>query len=292
MAVTSNGATDLNYEVFEADGPTLLLVNGLGSQMISFFPEFCDVFVERGYQVVRFDNRDVGLSSKTPPPAPSVADVIAARAAGEPVDVPYTLSDMAADAMAVLDAVGVDQAHIWGMSMGGMIVQQIAADHPNRVLSMTSVMSSTGDHKVGRSTPEAMAVLTDVAPLERDGAIEHHLRGRRVTAGSMFDDTDVRRLITEAFDRCNHPVGLAFQMAAVTASGDRTEMISKLDLPVQVIHGGLDPLIDASGGVATADAIPGAELIVYEEMGHDIPRPLWTAYADDFDRLVERSLSA
>lgn len=289
MAVTTNGTTEINYEVFGADGPTLLLVNGLGSQMISFFPEFCDVFVERGYQVIRFDNRDVGLSSKTQGAPPVMGEMLKARAEGRPVEAPYSLSDMAADGMAVLDAAGVSQAHIWGMSMGGMIVQQMAADHPDRVLSMTSVMSSTGDPKVGRASPEAMAVITDVPPPERDAAIEHHLRGRRITGGSLYDEQDVRRLVGEAFDRCNHPIGSAFQIAAVTASGNRTTMLNKLDLPTMVTHGLLDPLIDLSGGAATADAISGAELVVYDEMGHDIPRPLWISYADDLDRLVERS---
>lgn len=285
-----NGETELYYETFGVPArPALLLVNGLGSQLISYLPEFCQRFIDAGFHVIRFDNRDVGLSSKTPGPAPVMKDVLAARSAGRSIEVPYTLSDMAADAVAVLDAAGVDQAHIWGMSMGGMIVQTMAVEHPERVLTLTSVMSTTGDPKVGGATPEAMAVITTAPPKDREGAIAAGVQGREVIGGTLYDRDRSAELGAAAYDRCFNPIGSAFQIAAITASGNRTAALASISAPTTIIHGRLDPLVQLSGGEATAEAIPGAQLVVYDEMGHDIPQPLWDSYVDELRQLAGRA---
>ncbi|MEM8922078.1 MAG: alpha/beta hydrolase [Actinomycetota bacterium] len=277
MPTTAANDVTLCYDTFgSADDPTLLLVNGLGSQMINYEPAFCELLVAQGLHVVRFDNRDVGLSSKTEGPVPDVAALVAAAGAREPVtDVPYTLADMAVDAFAVLDAVGVERAHIAGMSMGGMIVQRMAIDRPARVRSMTSIMSTTGDRSVGRATSEAAAVLVSEPPVDRDGYIEYTVETRRVTAGAHNDDDYWRHHAGVMYDRSFHPAGSAFQIAALLADGDRTAALGELTMPVLVIHGRLDPLIQLSGGEATAAAVPGAELLVLDDMGHDLPEQIW-----------------
>lgn len=292
-ATNSSGASapvDLYFETFGSEAnPTLLLVNGLGSQLINFAPEFCTKFVDAGFHVIRFDNREVGLSTKTEGKPPKLPAIVAASPTERRAMVPYTISDMAADGVAVLDAAGVDRAHIWGMSMGGMIVQTIAAEHPERVLSLTSVMSTTGNPKVGGSTPEAQQMLMTAPPMDREGAIEHGMQGRRIFGGSHQDEAASRAAGEAAYDRCFHPIGSAFQMAAIMAVGNRTEAIKSITAPTTVIHGKLDTLIQLSGGEATAEAIPGAELVVYDEMGHDIPPPLWDSYVRDLLALAERA---
>ncbi len=274
--VTTNGAT-IHYETFgDSSQPTLLLVNGLGSQLINYEPAFCQMFVDRGFQVVVFDNRDVGLSSKTGPPVPDVAANMAKYRAGEPVSgVPYTLRDMADDGFAVLDAVGAEQAHIAGMSMGGMIVQRMSIERPDRVLSMTSIMSTTGAPDVGGATPEAGKVLVAPPPPDRDGYIEHTKNSRRITGGSHYSAEYWHEQAGKLYDRCFHPVGSAYQISAVSSDGNRTAELGGLTMPCLVIHGRLDSLIQLSGGEATAAAIPGSELLVIDSMGHDLPEQIW-----------------
>ena len=276
MAITEAHSTEIYYETQgDPDHPTLLLVNGLGSQLINWHPEFCQLFVDRGFHVVVFDNRDVGLSAKTEGAVPDMATMMDMFRSGEPVSVPYTLSDMAADGFAVLDAVGATKAHIAGMSMGGMIVQRMAIDRPDRVLSMTSIMSSTGNPKVGRGTPEGAASLMAVAPSDRDGFIEFTVENRRITGGTHHEDEYWRTQAGLIYDRMYYPAGPAFQLAAVASDGDRTEALGQMTVPSLVVHGRLDPLIGLSGGQATAAAIKGAELLVIDEMGHDLPRAIW-----------------
>ncbi|MGH1491623.1 MAG: alpha/beta fold hydrolase [Acidimicrobiales bacterium] len=274
--VTANGVT-INYETFgDSADPTLLLVNGLGSQLINYEPSFCQLFVDRGFQVVVFDNRDVGLTSKSEAPVPDVAANMAKYRRGEPVTgTPYTLRDMANDGFAVLDAVGADAAHVAGMSMGGMIVQRMAIDQPERVLSMTSIMSTTGSHTVGGATPEAGKVLVVPPPPDRDGFIEHTVNSRRVTGGSHYSADYWREQAGRLYDRSFNPIGSAYQISAVSSDGDRTEELGSLSMPCLVIHGRLDPLIQLSGGEATAAAIPGSELLVIDSMGHDLPEQIW-----------------
>lgn len=242
--------------------------------------------------MVVFDNRDVGLTSKTEGPVPDAAALMRRFRNGEPPaadDVPYTVADMAGDGLAVLDALGVERAHVAGMSMGGMIVQRMAINHPDRVKSMTSIMSTTGAPGVGQATPEAGRSLLEPAPEDRDGYIEYTIRTRALTGGSYNADDYWRRHAGKTFDRMFHPIGAAFQIAAVASDGDRTDALGRLRVPSLVIHGRLDPLISLSGGEATAAAIPGAELIVIDEMGHDLPPEIWDRIVDGMTDLFNRA---
>jgi pimeloyl-ACP methyl ester carboxylesterase len=259
MAIARNGDVELHYEVFGDPGdPTLLLVNGLGSQCINFPVEWCEMFVARGYQVVRFDNRDVGLSSKLD-------------------DVDYVLSDMARDAVAVLDAVGVERAHVMGLSMGGMIVQRLAIDHADRLLSVTSVMSRTGEPDYGQSSPEALAVLTAKPATSRDEYIDNHVAAIGIYGSdpAWLDEADLRARAAAAYDRCFCPAGVGRQMMAVMADAPRADALREVQLPVLVIHGSRDTLIQPSGGRRTAELIPGARYVEIEGMGHDYPPAVW-----------------
>ena len=263
MATTYNGDVELYYETFgSADDPTLLLVNGLGSQCINFKVELCDRFVERGFQVVRFDNRDVGLSS---------------HLKGGPK---YTVDDMARDGFAVLEAVGADTAHIAGWSMGGMIVQAMAIQHPERILSMTSVMSAPGAIE-GQRDPDVIAAFSAPAGTTRDEAAERHLAGLRAWGSPAAYDVD--RITADAhaaFDRCWDPEGRARQAMAIGSSPSRVEALGRLTVPTLVVHGDADRLVPIEAGRATADAIPGARFEVVEGMGHDYPPQVWDLIVD------------
>lgn len=277
MPQAKNDTVVLEYDTFgdSSDRP-LLLIMGYTAQMTAWPVEFCEQLASAGHYVVRFDNRDCGLSSKTEGEPPNVmAVMMAVMSGGEVPEVPYTLSDMADDAVAVLDDLGIDKAHIVGASMGGMITQQLAIDHPERVASITSIMSTTGSPSVGQANPDAMTALMTPPPTDRDGAIERNVEVGRIISGPLFDEQLVRDAATAAFDRSFNPVGAAFQMAAIAKTGDRTEGLQSLQLPALVIHGAADPLVTPSGGEATAEAIPNAELLMLDDMGHNLPRPLW-----------------
>ena len=258
MPTASNGAVSLYYEVFgmETD-PVLLLVNGLGSQCINYKVELCELFAAERFRVVRFDNRDVGLSS---------------HLKGGPR---YTVDDMAADGFAVLDAVGADQAHVAGWSMGGMIVQTMAIRHPERILSMTSVMSAPGPVP-GERDPDVIAAFTAPPATTREEAAERHLAGLRAWGSPASYDVD--RITADAyaaFDRCWDPEGRARQAMAVGASPPRVDALRSLRVPTLVVHGDADRLVPLAAGRATADAVPGARLEVVEGMGHDYPPQHW-----------------
>jgi len=289
--VAANGI-DLCHQTFgDPTDPPMLLVMGLGAQMILWPEELFSGLAARGRYVIRFDNRDVGLSSKTPGPPPDVLGLMTRRAAGGevgPADVPYTLSDMAADAAGLLDALGIERADVVGASMGGMIAQHLAFEHPERVRSVTSIMSTTGNPAVGQASPEAIDVLLRPPAATRDEAIAQGMAASRVISGPLWDEADARRRAAESYDRMFHPVGPAFQLAAIVASGDRTQRLGSVRAPFLVIHGRLDPLIDVSGGVATADAVPGAELVLLDEMGHNLPRPLFPQLIDTIDGIAHR----
>ncbi|HSL56591.1 MAG TPA: alpha/beta fold hydrolase [Acidimicrobiales bacterium] len=281
MAHARNGAVELWYETFgDTADPTLLMINGLGSQCINFDAALCERLAAEGLHVVRFDNRDMGRSTWFDEVAPDVAAVARAVAAGDAPEVPYTLSDMAADAVAVLDELGVESAHVFGVSMGGMIAQAVAIEHADRVRSLISVMSTTGDRDVGQSSTEARALLMSPPPTDRESAMDRAVEGIR-TWGSpeWFDEERVRATAAAAFDRAFHPAGTARQMMAITAAPSRTAALGSVAAPTLVIHGDVDTLVDASGGRRTAEAIPGARLELVAGMGHDYPPPLW-------DRLV------
>jgi len=284
---------ELCYESFGSDdAPPVLLVMGLGAQMTLWSPGFISELLERGFRVIRFDNRDVGLSTKTAGPPPDVMAIYGAALAGEPVEAPYSLGTMAADAVGLLDALGIRAAHVVGASMGGMIVQMMAIGHPERVLSMTSIMSTTGANDVGQPDPAAMTALLTPPPTDRAGAIEATVVTSRVIAGALFDEDEARARAAEAYDRCFHPAGSAFHIAAVAATGDRTERLRAVDIPTLVVHGRQDPLVTLSGGEATAAAVPGADLLVFGQMGHDLPPVYWPQLADAVFAIAVRAASA
>jgi len=259
MSTARNGDVEIYYESFgETDRPTLLLVNGLGSQCINYDVAWCQMFCDEGYRVVRFDNRDVGLSTK--------------RAHAD-----YALTDMAEDAVAVLDAVGAEKAHVMGCSMGGMVVQRLAIEHPDRLLTMTSVMSRTGEPGSGDSSPEALAFLMAPPPTTRPAYVEHQVAALRVYGSKpeWLDEDLIRARAGAAYDRCFCPEGIVRQMKAVGRDGSRADELTRVDLPVLVLHGSRDTLIDPSGGRRTAELIPGARYVEFEGMGHDYPPAVW-----------------
>jgi pimeloyl-ACP methyl ester carboxylesterase len=275
MPRAHNGDVELEYQSFGDGRPeTILLVNGLGSQMTRWPEAFCEKLVAKGYRAIRLDNRDTGLSTW-----PSEK---------------YTLADMANDAIAVLDAAGVKQAHIAGVSMGGMIVQRMALDHPARVLSMTSIMSTTGAADAFKSTPEAAAVL-NLPPPDPKADFEAFVQNRManaVTIGSPkypWTDEENRERVIAEYQRAFNPPGVARQMAAVRADGDRTEALKSLRIPVVVLHGADDPLLMPVGGAATAAAIPRAELRIIPGMGHDLPPGLYDTFVDAITAAAARA---
>jgi pimeloyl-ACP methyl ester carboxylesterase len=280
---------EIVYEEFgDATDPTMLLVMGLGVQMLGWDARFCRLLAQRGFRVVRFDNRDVGRSTKIV--GGPRADVMAA-AAGDFSSASYTLDEMAGDCAALLDHLGVGAAHVVGASQGGMIAQNLAIRHPERVLSLASIMASTGDRAVGQPHPEALPTLLSRPPDDREGYAEWVVRAWRVIGSPGFDtDADALRARARAtFDRGIHPEGTARQLVAILASGDRTRALEELDVPTVVIHGTDDVLVDPSGGRATAAAIPGAELVLIEGMGHDLPPQLWPRLVDLIAANAERA---
>ncbi|TDU05632.1 pimeloyl-ACP methyl ester carboxylesterase [Streptomyces sp. 846.5] len=271
---------ELEYDSFGSPGdPFLLLVMGLGAQMTAWPEKLCETIAARGFRVVRFDNRDAGLSTfMDAEPQPDLGAILH----GDPSSAPYLLADMALDAVSLLDALGVDRAHVVGASMGGMIVQQLAVDHPERLLSLCSIMSLPGDRVSGRSTPEAGAVLMRARPENREEAIAVGVSASQVigSPGYPDDPEELRERVAAALERQSRSDGFGRQFAAIAASPDRTPGLRGLDLPTLVIHGADDPLVDRSGGEATAKAVPGAELLVIPGMGHNLPEPLWPEIAD------------
>lgn len=282
---TANGVT-LEYETYgNKSDPALLLVMGLGAQLTLWPIELVEALVARGLYVIRHDNRDIGLSTKfTGAGVPDIGGVVMALMSGKQPEIPYTLSDMATDAIAVLDAEGIAQAHIVGASMGGMIAQLISVNHPQRVLTLTSIMSTTGNPTLPPAKPEAMAALT--APIAPDADLEtFQARGSMVSTaiGSPGYPSDSERLaanLARDFARSFHPTGAARQMAAIIADGDRRARLAGVKVPTLVIHGADDPLVPLAGGEDTAAAIPGAELLVIPGMGHDLPVALVEQIAD------------
>ncbi|MDP1821406.1 MAG: alpha/beta hydrolase [Acidimicrobiales bacterium] len=264
---------ELCYETFgDADGEPLLLVMGIGAQLIVWPVELCDALADRGFHVIRYDNRDVGLSTKLADMAGGFLPAFLAAVQGEPVDVPYLLSDLAADAVGLLDALGIDAAHVVGASMGGMIAQTMAIEHRSRVRTLTSIMSTTGEPDVGQPTPAAVERLLQPPPANRDAAIAAGVEARRILGSpDEFDEERARALVTQSYDRCYHPAGSARQLLAVAASGSRADGLRQLDISTLVIHGDADPLVTPSGGIRTAELVPGARLLMVEGMGHDLP---------------------
>jgi pimeloyl-ACP methyl ester carboxylesterase len=274
--VRANGI-EIEYDSFgsKQDRP-LLLIMGLGGQSILWDEGFCEALADRGHFVVRFDNRDVGLSTKFDSAGiPNVVELMQAGAAG--AKVPYTLDDMADDAAGLLDALGLESAHVCGASMGGMIAQTLAIRHGRRLRSLTSIMSSTGNPALPPARPEAMAVLMTPPPTDRAGSLDAAVRTWRTigSPGFPFDEAKIRARAGRLYDRSFHPQGPARQLAAILAHGSRVEKLRAVSAPTLVIHGAADPLVPLEGGRDTARAIPGAELLVIEGMGHDLPEGAW-----------------
>ncbi|MDH5373142.1 MAG: alpha/beta fold hydrolase [Acidimicrobiia bacterium] len=282
MPYASSAGTEIYYETLgRPSDPTVILITGLGGQLIDWNVEFCSMLVDRGLHVVRFDNRDSGLSTMFDNADLDLSAAINSALAGEPIEVPYTLSDMTADLLGLLDHLDVKRAHVVGVSMGGMIAQTLAVEHPERVASLTSIMSSTGSRAVGQPTPEAVAVLFERPPVDRTGAIDASVRARQIIGSPAYFDLETAR--TEAgaaFDRSFNPDATGRQLAAIYAAGNRTAQVAGISAPALVIHGELDTLINVSGGQHTAETIPGAQLLVFDDMGHDLPKPLWPALID------------
>lgn len=271
MAYASNNGIRLHYELISWDGrsdlPLLVLINGLGSQCISYRDELCAMYVGAGARVLRMDNRDVGLSDSC--------------------ETAYTLSDMADDVIAVLDSIGESRAHVIGMSLGGMIVQTLAIRHPSRLLTATSIMSTTGNPAVGQPSEEAKRLLLTPGSTTREGAIAAHLRGLEVWGSPGRVDVEGERVFAgAAFDRACRPEGVARQYKAARGDGSRDERLKGVSTPFFVIHGSADTLIDVSGGRHTAAMVPWAHLTVVDGMGHDLPRQFWPALVDHFRRQV------
>ena len=275
---------ELEYDTTGDPGaPPLLLVMGLGAQMIAWDDELCERFAARGFWVIRFDNRDVGLSTKVEGPEGfSVPAAIGAALSGGKVDAPYLLTDMADDAFGLLDELGIERAHVVGASMGGMIAQTMAIAHPERVATLTSIMSTTGNQDVGNATPEALAILMASPPSSREDYVANAVTTSRLLHGTVlpFDEARAAHRAATSFDRGYYPVGVGRQLVAILASGDRTPSLAGCRVPTLVVHGDADPLVNHTGGVATAEAVPGAELLTIEGMGHDLPVEKWDEVVD------------
>jgi pimeloyl-ACP methyl ester carboxylesterase len=269
------GELELCWQQFGRDeDPPVLMIMGLGAQMILWPDELCEMIATEGFRVVRFDNRDAGRSTIL---ADAATGTVPGALAGRIPPGAYSLSDMAADAAGLLGALGIEAAHIVGSSLGGMIAQTLAIERPERVLSLASVSSTTGDPNVGGATPAGIEALTTVPPSDRDGFVEVLVDARRKigSTGYPFDEERARRIAALGFERGYHPKGTIRQAIAAVVTGDRTQRLAGLDVPTVVIHGEEDPLIGASGGRATAAAIPGSKLVVIPGMGHDLPAGVW-----------------
>jgi pimeloyl-ACP methyl ester carboxylesterase len=274
VGAARNSEVEIYFESLgDSHRPTLLLVNGLGSQCVNYSPDWCRRFSDQGFRVIRFDNRDVGLSSKME-------------------DCHYSLSDMADDAVAVLDQVNVSRAHVMGCSLGGMIVQRLAIDHPDRLLSVTSVMSRTGEPGYGNSSEDALEFLLTPPPASRAENIERHVAAQHVYGSKpeWLDDDVIRTRAGIAFDRCFCASGVGRQMKAALADGSRDELLSKVNLPVLVIHGSRDRLIEPSGGRHTAEVILGARYVEIEGMGHDYPPAVWDQWVGAWSDFVRDAI--
>jgi pimeloyl-ACP methyl ester carboxylesterase len=274
MKITANGIEVEYDEMGPKDGVPLLMIQGFGSQMTSWPDTFFGMLADAGLRVIRFDNRDVGLTQKWDGILPKTGDIVEALKAGRKPDVPYTLAEMASDAAALLDELGIESAHIAGASMGGMIAQLVALDHPKKTRSLISIFSTTSDPSLPRSSPEAQAALmARPEGTDRESVVAHSLKGRRAYASTKwpFDEKRLGELIGRSYDRAFYPEGTLRQWAAIMASPPRTERLKSLKVPALVLHGSSDTLIPPAAGRHTAACIPGAEHHEIEGWGHDLP---------------------
>ncbi len=279
---------ELCYETFGDPGdPAALLVMGLATQMVGWPDAFCEALASRGFHVIRFDNRDIGRSQKMHGPVPKIRQLVGRvkKAAS------YTLDDMADDGFALLDHLGIERAHIVGVSMGGMIGQLMAARRPERVLSLASMLSNTGALWSGQPSPRLYPAMLKPPPRDRDGYINHGVELFHKIGSSGFprDDDQLREIAARSYDRGLNPAGSLRQLAAIIASGDRTPLLRTITVPTVVIHGTKDKLVPVSGGRATAKAIPGARLVLIDGLGHDLPRDAWPTMLDAIEENAARA---
>jgi pimeloyl-ACP methyl ester carboxylesterase len=290
--VRANGI-NVEYEEFgDRSGRPLLLIMGLGGQMILWRTEFCQTLAARGHRVIRFDNRDVGRSSYFDHlGVPDVMAAVTAALTRQPITAPYLLRDMAADAAGLLDALAIERAHVVGASMGGMIAQAMAIAHPTRLRSLTSIMSTTGNPSLPPARPDALGVLLAPAPTNREESIERGVSVFRTigSPGFPFEEAEVRALAAESYERGFNPGGVIRQLVAILASGSRKEALQAVRVPTLVIHGKDDPLVPVQAGEDTAEAVPGAQLMVIEGMGHDLPRAVWPRIIEAISTLTARA---
>jgi pimeloyl-ACP methyl ester carboxylesterase len=289
--VKSNGI-EIAYETFgQPDGKPLLLINGLSYQMVRWPEEFCRSLAERGHYLIRFDNRDVGLSTHFESDgAPNIVEIYKKIVAGEKPQVPYLLQDMAADAVGLLDALDIPAAHVVGVSMGGMIGQTMAIEHPERVLSLVSIMSSTGRPGLPPPREDVMAHTMKPIPRQREAAIEHMVETERLLAGDVYPayEQRARNEAIQSIERHHDPLGIARQLAAIVASGSRAQTLASVKAPVLVIHGDRDPLLLIACGKDTAACVPGARFLQMDGMGHYLPRELWPRLVDAISEHTSR----
>lgn len=266
------------------DGEPLLLVMGLGAQKVSWDPRFIDAIAARGYRVAWFDNRDVGRSTLFDDHPVDIGEVMTSVLSGETPDVPYLLTDMAADAAGLLDTLGFGSAHVVGVSMGGMIVQQMAIDHPHKVRSVVSIMSTTGDADVGQPSAEAQAALLRQPPTSVDEAVQAALEAEQIWGSPAYlDPAATEARARREWERKQYPAGVTRQIAAIFASPSRTAGLGEVTMPFTVIHGLADTLVTPTGGARTAEAVPHARHIELEGMGHNLPEALWSTILDAVD---------
>lgn len=277
---------EIAFEIFgDHTAPPLLLINGLGGQMINWHEDVCAQFTNRGFRVIRFDNRDVGLSSMFDPSGiPDIKEITRAQQQGKDIETPYSLWDMAADAIGLLDYLGISSAHVLGSSMGGRIAQIVSLLQPRRVKTLTSIMATMGEPGFPPPNPETLTILSKPAPADREGNIEHALLIARLFSGPAYpvDEDLVRERAAASFDRSFNPGGVTRQMAALMTTGSCMKKLRLSDVPMLVIHGSADPLIPVECAEDIADNVPGAKLMVIEGMGHsltDIP-PVWPLIVD------------
>ncbi len=282
MASTQANGIEIEYELAGTDdAPVLMMIHGVGAQLIRWPDELCDQFMHAGFRTLRFDNRDIGLSSHMDgAPIPDMAEVLSARAAGHEPELPYTISDMAADAAGLLDALGIAKAHILGVSLGGMIAQMLAITHPARVLSLNIIMSASGNAAMPPSTPDAIGMLSRRPPNpndDREAFLAHQVALNRVLGSPAYPapEAELRQFAARAADRAWNPAGAARQLAASRGASDRREQLRSLSVPTLVIHGVDDPLLPIENAADIARNIPGAWLLEVNGMGHDLPAELF-----------------
>ena len=294
MTSAQLGDVTIEYELDgPADGIPMLLVMGLGAQLVAWPTPIVDGLAERGFRVIRMDNRDIGLSTKTEGPAPKRADLFKAFAHRRYAQSDYLLSDMAGDAVALLDHLDVEATHVVGVSMGGMIAQQLTIDHPDRVLSLCSIMSNTGSRLHGTVAPKLLPTMamtmTTPRPTDPDEAERLGVENFRLIAGPHYDPDEMAVMVRQAIGRNVNPLGTVRQLLAIQASPDRTPGLRQVTVPTVVIHGLLDQLVLPSGGIATARAVPGSRLVMFPDMAHDLPGPRRAEIVDEIARNAARA---